>query len=305
MFSLSLGSRIDQLLSVYITDIMNVLLFLAALLLVVALFFVRKLTKELPRGNTRTWWKILLGLIILFICGYFSFYLMKLGAQYSSSEMLVPVIFFFGAVFVVLVCLLAYRTTCELKRIFVLEQESITDPLTGIFNRRHLDRRLQEEVLRCQRYNLLLAVLLVDIDHFKKVNDTWGHQVGDLVLKHVSRIFVEALRQTDMVARFGGEEFVILLPHTPEAESYALAERLRKTVEKTPLVIGMNGNQKEIPITISIGSACLVPEGDSVFDLLERADKAMYQAKHEGRNRVVRCPGHSTVPPGRYRHEGR
>lgn len=182
MFPFSFGTRIDQLLALYVVDIMNTLLFLAALLLVVSLFFVRKLARELPKGGTRNWWKILCGLIVLFICGYFSFYLMKLGTQYSSSEMLVPVIFFFGAIFVVLVCVLAYRTTCELKRIFILEQESITDPLTGIFNRRHLDRRLQEEVLRCQRYNLLLAVLLVDIDHFKNVNDTWGHQVGDLVL---------------------------------------------------------------------------------------------------------------------------
>lgn len=305
MFSLSFGSRIDQLLSLYVIDIMNTLLFLAALLLMIALFFVRKLAKELPKGRTRNWWKILGGLIVLFICGYFSFYLMKLGSEYSSSEMLVPVIFFFGAIFVLLVCVLAYRTTCELKRIFVLEQESITDPLTGIFNRRHLDRRLQEEVLRCHRYDLLLAVLLVDIDHFKKVNDTWGHQVGDLVLKHVSRIFVEVLRQTDMVARFGGEEFVILLPHTQESESYNLAERLRKTVESTPLQFMSEGTLAEIRVTISIGSACLLPESDSAFDLLERADKAMYRAKNEGRNRVVRCPGHGLTQTGRYQYEGR
>lgn len=295
----------DQLLSLYIIDIMNTLLFLAAVLLVLALIFVRKLAKQLPKGGTRNWWKILGGLIILFICGYFSFYLMKLGTQYSSSEMLVPIIFFFGAIFVVLVCVLAYRTTCELKRIFILEQESITDPLTGIFNRRHLDRRLQEEVLRCQRYNLLLAVLLVDIDHFKRVNDTWGHQVGDLVLKHVARLFIEVLRQTDMVARFGGEEFVILLPHTPEAESYRLAERLRKTVESTPLQFMSDGTLAEIRLTISIGSACLQPDSDSAFDLLERADKAMYRAKNEGRNRVVRCPGHGSAEIGRYQYEGR
>lgn len=293
MSSLPFESRLEQLFSLYILDIMATLLFLGALLLTVALFFVRKLAKELPKGQTRNWWLILGLLIVLFICGYFSFYLMKLGTQYSSSEMLVPIIFFFGAIFVLLVCLLAYRTTWELKRVVVLEQESITDPLTGIFNRRHLDRRLQEEVLRCQRYNLRLAVLLVDIDHFKKVNDTWGHQIGDLVLKHVSRIFVDVLRQTDMVARFGGEEFVILLPHTPEPESFALAERLRKTVEKSPLLFVAEGTQAEIPITISIGSACLLSENDSAFDLLERADKAMYRAKKEGRNRVVRCPGHS------------
>lgn len=305
MPSLPFESRLDQLFSLYILDIMATLLFVSALLLTVALFFVRKLAKELPEGRTRNWWKILGILIILFICGYFSFYLMKLGTQYSSSEMLVPIIFFFGAIFVLLVCLLAYRTTWELKRVVELEQESITDPLLGIFNRRHLDRRLQEEVLRCQRYNLLLAVLLVDIDHFKQVNDTWGHQIGDLVLKHISRIFVDALRQTDMVARFGGEEFVMLLPHTPEPEAYALAERLRKTVERSPLILGIDGNQKEIPITISIGSACLSPGSDSAFELLERADKAMYRAKKEGRNRVVRCPGRSAAKSRGNKHEDR
>ena len=187
----------------------------------------------------------------------------------------------------------------------MLEQESITDPLMGIFNRRHLDRRLQEEVIRCHRYDLLLAVLLVDIDHFKKVNDTWGHQVGDLVLKHVSRIFVDALRQTDMVARFGGEEFVILLPHTPEHEAYTLAERLRKTVEKTPLQLTLNEKQVEIMVTISIGSACVLPENDTAFDLLERADRAMYRAKQEGRNRVVRCLGYSQAAGSGDVREGR
>ncbi len=286
--------QLNQMFPLYIHKLMAGLLFVGALLLVISLYFVRKLTTELPAGGNRNWWKLLTALIVLFISGYIGFYGMKSGASYSNSEMLVPIIFFFGAIFVLMVCLLAYRTTCELKRVFVLEQESITDPLMGIFNRRHLDRRLQEEVIRCHRYNLLLAVLLVDIDHFKKVNDTWGHQIGDLMLKHVSRIFVDALRQTDMIARFGGEEFVILLPHTSEPEAYQLAERLRKTVEKTPLLLTHKGAPTEVRVTISIGCACLLPEEqDSAFDLLERADKAMYRAKHEGRNLVVRCLGHS------------
>lgn len=285
--------KLDQIFSFYLHDLMTGLLFFGSLLLAIALYFVYKLAKELPKGRNRSWWKLLAGLILLFICGYFGFYWTKLGTYYSPSEILVPIIFVFGAIFVLVVCALAYQTTRELKKVFILEQECITDPLMGIFNRRHLDRRLQEEVIRCQRYNLFLAVLMVDIDHFKKVNDTWGHQVGDLVLKHIARILTDTLRQTDMVARFGGEEFVVLLPHTPETESYSLAERLRKTVEKTPFVLGINGNQKEIPITISIGSACLLPDDDSAFALLERADKAMYTAKHSGRNQVVRCPGHN------------
>lgn len=285
----------DVVLSLYFHNLMAGLIFFGALLLAISLYFVRKLTKELPKGSNRNWWKLLAGLILIFICGYFGFYWLKVGTSHDGSEILAPVIFFLGALFVLLVCVLAYRTTRELKRIFVLEQECITDPLLGIFNRRHLDQRLLEEVLRCQRYDLLFAVLLVDIDHFKEVNDTWGHQIGDLVLKHLARIFTDALRQTDMVARFGGEEFVILLPHTSGTESYGLAERLRRTVEKTPLVLGVEGNQVEIPITVSIGSACLLPDGDTAFALLERADKAMYAAKQGGRNRVERCSADDSV----------
>lgn len=281
--------QFDRIFTAYINDVMAGLLFFGALLLTASLYFVYKLTRELRRGSNRNWWKFLAALILLFICGYIGFYWMKLGVSYTVSEMLVPIVFFLGAVFVLLVCFLAYLTTCELKRIFVLEQETITDPLMGIFNRRHLDRRLQEEVIRCQRYNLLLTVLMVDIDHFKTINDTWGHQIGDLVLKHVSRIFTDSLRQTDMIARFGGEEFVIMLPHTSAEEAYKLAERLRKTVEKTPLTLMVDNNQNGLPVTISIGCASLLADDDSAYALLERADKAMYHAKLGGRNRVVRC----------------
>jgi len=274
-----------------ICNLMTWLLILGAIVLLASLYFVRKLIKELPTGiNRNSWW--LLGiLILLFIFGYLGFYLMKRNSHYSKPEMLVPLIFFFGAVFVLLVCLLAYRTTKELKRVVILEHETLTDPLLGISNRRCLDRRLHDEVLRSQRHQLFFSLLMVDIDHFKKVNDTWGHQIGDLVLQHLVETLGGTLRQTDLIARFGGEEFVIMLPHTPEPESYKLAERLRRNVEKTPLIVTVEGRPQELRITISIGSACL-KDHDTVFDLLERADKAMYRAKQDGRNRVVRCEGH-------------
>jgi len=229
-------------------------------------------------------------MILLFLCSYLGLFILKYGALYTAQEMLVAVIFFFGAVFVLLVCMLAYRTTLELKQIAILEQENITDPLLGICNRRCLDRRMQEEVLRAQRYRLDLSLLMVDIDNFKLVNDTWGHQVGDLVLQHLSQLLVDSLRHTDVLARFGGEEFVILLPHTCGEEAFKLAEKLRRTAEQTPL-----HRIPELSITISIGSASLLPDGDNAYSLLERADKAMYRAKREGRNRVVSYPDNDFV----------
>lgn len=270
------------------------LLLVGAALLAISLYMVRKLTKELPQGTNRRWWYLLGGLIQLFFCGYLGFFILNYGQSYLPSEMLVALIFFFGAVFVLLVCILAYRTTLDLKRTMVLELETITDPLLGIPNRRCLDRRLLEEVLRAQRHQLDLALLMVDLDNFKQVNDTWGHQVGDLVLQHLARLLQDALRRTDTVARFGGEEFVILLPVTAEPEAYLLAERLRQAVEQTPLLTASErARLPEVRVTVSIGCASLLPDDDQADSLLDRADMAMYQAKEQGRNRVVRSPGHN------------
>jgi diguanylate cyclase (GGDEF)-like protein len=274
-------------------DLIPGLLLMGAALLAISLYFVRKLTKELPQGANRSWWYLLGGLILLFFSGYLGFFFLNYGTRYTTPEILVAVIFYFGAVFVLLVTILAYRTTQELKRIYILEQETITDPLLGIFNRRYLDRRLQEEVQRSQRYRLDLALLMVDIDHFKRVNDTWGHQIGDLVLQQLAQLMLNALRQTDIVTRFGGEEFVILLPHTCESDAYRLAERLRHAVELTPLLMASgSGQHPELRLTVSIGCTCLLPDVDDAHSFLERCDQTMYQAKQEGRNRVVRCAGH-------------
>lgn len=263
-------------------DLMAGLLLIGVGLLVLSLTIVSKLTKDLPEGANRSRWPLLGIMILSFICGYLAFFIIKYGVPYTAPEILVTVIFFFGAVFVLLVCLLAYRTNQELKRIYVLEQETITDPLLGIFNRRLLDRRIHEEVLRAQRHRLDLSLLMVDIDNFKQVNDTWGHQAGDLVLQHLSQLLETDLRQTDVLARFGGEEFVILLPHTREQDAFKLAEKLRHIVEHTPL-----HRIPELRVTISIGTSSLLPDGDDAHFLLERADKSMYRAKREGRNRVV------------------
>ncbi|MCU0685137.1 MAG: diguanylate cyclase [Polyangiaceae bacterium] len=164
-----------------------------------------------------------------------------------------------------------------------LEALSNTDPLTGLANRRCLDRRLTDEVARSRRHGVPLTVVALDIDHFKKVNDQHGHEMGDIVLRNVARAMSEGLRSNDLAARPGGEEFLLLLPHTDLNGGLAMAERVRTRLERLPHI----GSAASLRVTASFGVACSepgsVPNGE---ELLARADQALYEAKHAGRNRV-------------------
>lgn len=157
------------------------------------------------------------------------------------------------------------------------------DGLTQIHNRRHFDKRLQDEVNRHARYAQPLSLMMLDIDHFKKINDTYGHQAGDTVLKELAAMLCSALRTTDYVARYGGEEFTMILPHTPEDQAGILAERLREKIADFPFV----HDGVRIPVTVSIGLSALYSNADAdAVSILHDADKALYQAKHGGRNKV-------------------
>ncbi|OQY05186.1 MAG: diguanylate cyclase response regulator [Desulfobacteraceae bacterium 4572_123] len=165
---------------------------------------------------------------------------------------------------------------------------SITDPLTGCSNRGCLNTRLPEEIQRAGRYNRPLSIVMCDIDHFKKVNDTYGHQAGDLVLKEFSKRINDSIRdKVDLLARYGGEEFLVTLPETDLDGALHLAERLRRVISEKEFNIGA----KKINITASFGVAGFDfnNAGDEIsFDILVRhADEYLYQAKSEGRNRVV------------------
>lgn len=255
--------------------------------LIASLFPVRRLLVELPSGLTRRRWYVMTVLVFGFITGYLAYYLAFRTSHVDLSDLLVPTIFFVGACFVWLSGTLALQTAVDVRRVSVLEYESITDTLMGLYNRRYLDRRLEEEVARARRYRLPLSALLMDVDHFKTVNDTYGHQVGDLVLNFLGRLCQDALRQVDIAARYGGEEVMIVCPNTELASAMTLAERLRERVETHEYVLaGEATGRKGIRITVSIGVAELDPASDDVASLVKAADKALYDAKSSGRNRA-------------------
>jgi diguanylate cyclase (GGDEF)-like protein len=167
-----------------------------------------------------------------------------------------------------------------------LEQLATSDPLTGIANRRKMTEQIAKELERARRYHHPLALLMVDIDHFKRINDTYGHDMGDQVIVAVAGALTAGMRNIDLVARFGGEEFVLLMPEAEIRMAAAAAERVRETVSR--LVIEADGGLT-VSLTISVGVAASYPKDapDSPSSLLVRADKALYRAKQEGRDRVV------------------
>ena len=167
-----------------------------------------------------------------------------------------------------------------------IEIKSKTDPLTGLGNRRYLEERLAQALAETDRFGQPTALILVDIDHFKRVNDTWGHEAGDHVLKKVARLLSDGVREVDTCVRFGGEEIALLLPQTSVTGAFDVADRLRRTLAARPLYF----QSQEIAVTASFG-VCAYPEAAATHEaLLTEADRALYEAKHAGRNCVRSAP---------------
>lgn len=168
------------------------------------------------------------------------------------------------------------------RRTEELDRMSRTDHLTDLFNRRHLDESLQAMVASSRRHQFPVTVLLVDVDHFKQVNDRYGHEAGDVVLQAVARALAGALRIEDLVGRWGGEEFLVLAPHTDVDGALVLGERLRAQVAAAPVPTTAG----EIAVTISIGGATATAPGTGADVVLRAADEQLYAAKEAGRDRV-------------------
>jgi diguanylate cyclase (GGDEF)-like protein len=163
------------------------------------------------------------------------------------------------------------------------EELIIIDELTETYNYRYFIQKLQEEKRRAIRYSLPLSLIMVDIDRFKKLNDTYGHESGNIVLKELSCIIKDCIRDVDIFARYGGEEFAIILPQTPQREAAVIGERIREQVESALIDVGKAGRLK---ITVSVGVTSFPENGKSQEELVSVADQAMYRAKGEGRNLV-------------------
>ncbi|MFV3128128.1 GGDEF domain-containing protein [Niveispirillum sp. KHB5.9] len=181
-----------------------------------------------------------------------------------------------------------YGFQLELK----LEEQAHVDPLTGVANRRRLEDEAKGEVERARRFNRPLSLMILDLDHFKGINDRYGHPFGDKVLRALADLGRTSLRQTDLFARVGGEEFVVLMPETNAYAAAQLAERLRALLAATPVTEG----ELSVTATVSVGIATHGPEAPSVEAMMSLADKALYVAKAQGRDRVV--IGRSTMDRG-------
>lgn len=171
-----------------------------------------------------------------------------------------------------------------------LKLMGLTDPLTGVNNRRYFESRCLEEITRAQRHDLPLACMFLDVDKFKRINDTFGHQAGDEVLRNVARLIKVQLRASDVMARYGGEEFIALLPQTAVAQACDIAERIRSTISCYSFRLPAGENiQATISIGVSMLSADSAEKDASMLagKLIGSADEALYQAKDDGRNRVV------------------
>ena len=163
---------------------------------------------------------------------------------------------------------------------------SATDDLTGLANRRQFQDYLQREWAQSRRYHSHFSLLMLDIDHFKAFNDTHGHLKGDIVLKKVAALLLLNTRGIDLVARFGGEEFVILLPKADKEGSLAVAKKLCSCIEEE-YFNGMEESQPQKKLTVSIGTSTFPTDSTDIYDLLNLADKALYQVKRNGRNHAV------------------
>jgi diguanylate cyclase (GGDEF)-like protein len=191
--------------------------------------------------------------------------------------------------------IVANQLSLQLARVTLYQQAeslAVTDALTGLFVRRHFLERAGEEVTRSARHGLPCTLLMVDLDHFKQKNDTYGHLVGDVVLRDVAKLLAKNLREVDLIARYGGEEFVLMLIETGPNQALPIAQRLAQLVAVHPI----RAYDELLTQTISVGMAAFPEHGATLEELIERADQALYQAKGQGRNRVVVAQGRAKEP---------
>ncbi len=265
---------------------LDFLVLLGALILAIALIPSFLITIRLPSSPTKKYWIVLSFLIFFFIIGYILFFFVQEIDQFKYEHLIVPLVFFSGACFVFLISFLSLHTLQAIQKIDILEKENITDPLMSIYNRRCFEDRLKEEISRAKRYGLTLSLILIDIDNFKNINDSYGHHTADLVLKKIGSILSSSIRDVDIPARYGGDEIAIISPNNDQQEAVALGLRLRNTIADHDFCNDISSLPPSFHCTISVGVAAFDKNHHYSEDLLKSADRALYEAKARGRNQV-------------------
>lgn len=265
-------------------------------LLLAAFVPIKGIYSVLPQGLTRFVWVCLSGLIGFSVFGYLLFLRLNMGVAADNHRSgLVATVLFLAAMIVFTVCTMSNSAAKDIASIAVLEHAARVDPLTNLYNRRHIMALFEEESSQSIYYGTTLSVLLLDIDRFKTINDTFGHRTGDHVLRKISSLLAQVDIGCNLIGRFGGEEFLIILPNTSQSEAIGFAEHIRATVEAEPISFE---NDPFIPVTISIGVAASSRLNESPDELIALADTALYAAKASGRNQV-------RTTPSRPRYAGR
>jgi len=268
-------------------DVAVGLVLLGVCILAAALIPAGKLIARRPSGRPRYSWVALAALMLVFIFGYIGYASIRWNADTRLADLGLPLVFF-GVCLVLAVSTLALSSVQYVRRLTVLENENINDSLMGIPNYRYFIARLNEEVARSIRYKLPLSLLMVDVDHLRKINETYGHTVGDLVLIALARVVLSVARDTDMAARFGRQEIAVIAPNTTAADAARLAERIRHAVETTSLLpVEVNGGGDGAGVTVSIGVSSLGPHSRNAQALIVAASAARLDAKHGAPNRIT------------------
>jgi diguanylate cyclase (GGDEF)-like protein len=244
---------------------------------------------------SRRSWRVLVALMVMSVISYGVVAVgFSIGFDFDLKGMISATLFA-GAIFVSIVTRVSLSTVDNLVRVHI---ESITDPLTRAYNRRFCDQRLGEEISRAHRYKRPLSILLFDLDHFKRINDTHGHLYGDEVLRTVAHVVKGMVRTCDYFCRYGGEEFLVMLTETDLEGAKVVAERMREGIDEHIFPNPSDAN-KRVPVTLSIGVTSLATgnKEDAATQLIERADQCLYQCKTAGRNTVRALPAGASVDP--------
>lgn len=263
------------------------LLLVALVMLAASLGMARRLIAQLPHGPMLVQWRVLFALVLVFIVGYIVYLAIYWERHLNLLELLAPALFLGCAGFVWLGTRLSLATVVNVRHLSSMDRAQVTDALTGLHSRHYLDGLMQQEMQRAERRGLAVSVMLLDIDQFAAVNQSYGHAVGDQVLTEIGRILSASVRESDLLVRYGGEEIAILAPHTAPAAAAVLAERLRRELEVGARKALREAQGARHAITVSVGVAGREAGACATGDLFRMAERALQTAKKEGRNRVV------------------